>query len=162
MKIHVYTYTFNPLAKLKSIPQMQVPHRRRTTRIAATDAVALPRRHESDGGEEDEQGPVWTFRVMLLGSISFLILLILNKYILNQTGQWILGMASALVVLYPMGYIMEIIIPRRRIYYPVFGFEFSVNPGPFGLREYALISIFANMGAIIGAFTSYSIDWSYV
>ncbi|KAL8058567.1 hypothetical protein ABFS82_03G025700 [Erythranthe guttata] len=141
--------------------QMHEAHRRRATADVAAPPPQPPR--PSVPGQQveeiDDESPVWTFRVMLLGSISFVFLLILNKYFLNQTAEFIMGMASTLVVLYPLGYIMGKLIPTRTVYYPMFGLEFSMNSGSFGIREYAMISIFANVGAILGVFTSYSVDW---
>ncbi|KAL0361295.1 UNVERIFIED_CONTAM: hypothetical protein Sradi_3814000 [Sesamum radiatum] len=108
----------------------------------------------------DEEEPIWTFRMVLLGSISFVFLLILNKYFLKKTGECIMGMTSTLIVLYPLGYIMGKVVPNTRVYYPtLWGLEFSTNPGRFSGREYAMISILANMGAIIGGFTSNSYHW---
>lgn len=122
-----------------------------------TSAVAaLPRMV----GGLDEDSSLWTFRVILLGSISFLFLLILNKYFVKDTSECIMSMASTLVVLYPLGYIMGILIPQRMVYYRRLGLEFCTNEGPFALKEYAMISILANMGATIGGFTSYFVDLS--
>lgn len=132
---------------------------REAQRRRATTNVVVGRRETVDG--ENEEGLIWTFRVMVLGSISFLILLVLNKYFLKEAGECIMSMASTMVVLYLLGYIMAKLIPKTVVYYPIFGLEFSINPGPFGLKEYAMISILANMGATIGGLTSYSVDWSY-
>ncbi|KAG8377402.1 hypothetical protein BUALT_Bualt08G0029300 [Buddleja alternifolia] len=109
---------------------------------------------------DEAQDSIWTFRVMILGTLSFLFLYILNKYIFNHTEECVIAMVSTLVVSYALGYIMGKIIPQRIVYYPTIGFQFSVNPAPFGPREYAIISILANIGAIIGGFTSDSLHSS--
>ncbi|KAL8542247.1 hypothetical protein ACS0TY_003204 [Phlomoides rotata] len=75
-----------------------------------------------------------------------------------ETSECIISMTSTVVVLYPLGYIMGLLIPQRMVYYPMFGLEFSTNQGPFALKEYAMISILANMGATIDGFTSYFVD----
>ncbi|KAK4428592.1 hypothetical protein Salat_1159000 [Sesamum alatum] len=133
--------------------------RRVTNDMAATRPFLVASQWESLNQVDDEE-PIWTFRVALLGSISFLFLLILNKYFLKQTSECIMGMASTLIVLYPLGYIMGKAIPNTRVYYPTLGgLEFSTNPGHFSGREYAIISILANMGAVIGGFTSNIYHW---
>lgn len=109
---------------------------------------------------EEDEAPVWTFRVMVLGSISFFILLIVNKYLAKETSDCIVGMALTIVVVYPLGYLMGKLMPKRMIYDPILGLEFSTNDGPFGIQEYALISIFANLGATVGGLTSSSIYFS--
>ncbi|KAL0325248.1 UNVERIFIED_CONTAM: hypothetical protein Sradi_5094100 [Sesamum radiatum] len=127
--------------------------------MAATRPLLEAEQWESINGVEDEE-PIWTFRMVLLGSISFIFLLILNKYFFKQTGECVMGMTSTLMVLYPLGYIMGKVVPDTRVYYPTLGgLEFSTNPGRFTGREYAMISILANMGAIIGGFTSNSYHW---
>ncbi|KAL8490351.1 hypothetical protein ACS0TY_025540 [Phlomoides rotata] len=118
------------------------------------EVAALPRMV----GGLDEDSSLWTFRVIFLGLISFFFLLILNKYFVKETSECIMSMASTVVVLYPLGYIMGLLIPQRMVYYPTFGLEFSTNQGPFALKEFAMISILANMGATIGGFTSYFVD----
>lgn len=110
---------------------------------------------EEEDDEDDES--LWTFRVMFLGSISCAVLLILNKYFLFQTTQCIMAMVSTLVILYPLGHIMAKLLPKRKVYFPILRLEFSLNPGPFDVREYALISIFANAGAVYSGITSYSV-----
>ncbi|KAL8542245.1 hypothetical protein ACS0TY_003202 [Phlomoides rotata] len=116
--------------------------------------VALPRMV----GGLDEDSSLWTYHVILLGLISFFFLLILNKYFVKETSECIMSMASTVVVLYPLGYIMGLLVPQRMVYYPTLGLEFSTNQGPFALKEYAMISVLANMGATIGGFTSYFVD----
>lgn len=112
--------------------------------------------------DENEEAPVWTFRVIVLGPISFLFLLVLNKYLVKETCECIMGMALTIVVVYPLGYIMGKLIPRRVVFFPTLGLEFYINDGPFGFKEYAMISIFANLGATIGGLTSSSMDLSYI
>lgn len=112
--------------------------------------------------DEFDEAPVWTFRVMVLGLISFVVLLVVNKYLATDTNDCIIGMALTIVIVYPLGYVMGKLVPKRMVYYPILGLEFSTNDGPFGIKEYALISIFANLGATIGGLTSSSIYFSCI
>lgn len=150
----MYTYHTAPMCNHEArVRRATTANKRTTTTLVVT---ALPRMV----GGQDEDSSLWTFRVILLGSISFLFLLILNKYFVKETSECIMSMTSTLVVLYPLGYIMGIVVPRRMVYNRTLGLEFSTNQGPFALKEYAMISILANMGATIGGFTSYFIDLS--
>lgn len=113
-----------------------------------------------DGDEdnyEDEEQPVWTFRVIYLGSLSCFFSFVLNKFFLYQTAQCIMSMVTVVAILYPVGYAMAKFMPKRSVYLPTFGLEFSLNPGPFDIREFVLICIFANTGAAYGGITSHSV-----
>ncbi|KAL2512593.1 Oligopeptide transporter 2 [Abeliophyllum distichum] len=136
--------------------------RRQETGSPTKDSADPHREKEQEQDEENEDEDeddesLWTFRVMFLGSISCVALSILNKYFLFQTTQCIMAMVSALVILYPLGHIMAKVLPKRKVYFPILRLEFSLNPGPFDVREYALISIFANTGAVYSGITSYSV-----
>ncbi|CAI9116103.1 OLC1v1017171C1 [Oldenlandia corymbosa var. corymbosa] len=119
---------------------------------------------DDKGGEYDyeEEPPVWTFRVLYLGSLSCLFLYILNKFFLYQTAQYIMSMVITVSILYPLGHIMAKLMPKRRVFLRNLGVEFSLNPGPFDIREFALISIFANSGGAYGGITSRSSSSSVV
>ncbi|KAI5655075.1 hypothetical protein M9H77_32262 [Catharanthus roseus] len=61
-----------------------------------------------------------------------------------------MSMLSVAAAEYPLGLIMAKFMPRRRVYLKTIRMEFSLNPGPFDVREFVLISIFANAGAAYG------------
>ncbi|GAA0186178.1 hypothetical protein LIER_33466 [Lithospermum erythrorhizon] len=102
--------------------------------------------------EEDQ--PIWTFRVFILGSVSCIILLILNKFILKQTAECITSMISNAIVAFVLGHIMARYVPKRMIFWRKLRLEFCINPGGFNIKELALISIFGNVGAVFGGLTS--------
>jgi hypothetical protein len=72
----------------------------------------------------------------------------------------------AILIALPMGKFLEWILPKYRI--SVLGYSFSLNPGPFNLKEHALIAIMANVvvdGSSITDIASalhivYGIKWS--
>lgn len=45
----------------------------------------------------------------------------------------------------PVGHFMARVLPDSK--FRVFGREYSLNPGPFNVKEHVLISIFANVGS---------------
>ncbi|KAL3845752.1 hypothetical protein ACJIZ3_003155 [Penstemon smallii] len=150
--------------------ERDVAYRRRDPRSAANAAAQLAALRQlgqemyyddEEEEEEDDQTPIWTSRVMFLGSLSSIFLLILNKYFFTQTIECFMASALTLLVLRILGYIMGKVVPNRRVYFRAIRLEFLLNPGPFTMREYAMISILANLGATYGGITSCSIDWSY-
>lgn len=104
--------------------------------------------------EEDNIEPVWTFRVLFLGLLSFIFLIIITKYCLRETAECLMSMMWAMLVVYPIGLIMAKKLPKRKIYLRPIGLEFALNPGSFNKKEYVLISIIGNIGAVYGGLTS--------
>ena len=49
----------------------------------------------------------------------------------------------------PIGKIMAAYLPRKSVRVPGTRWSFSLNPGPFNLKEHVLITIFANSGSNI-------------
>ena len=72
----------------------------------------------------------------------------------------------AILIALPLGKLLEWVLPKYRV--SVLGYSFSLNPGPFNIKEHALISIMANVaeGASIADVASamhivYGIKWSF-
>ena len=73
----------------------------------------------------------------------------------------------ATLITLPLGKLLEWVLPKYRV--SVLGYSFSLNPGPFNIKEHALISIMANVvegGASITDIVSamhivYGIKWSF-
>lgn len=87
-----------------------------------------------------------TFRTWVLGVLSCILLSFLNQFFWYRTEPLTVSAISAQVAVVPLGRWMASNLPSR----PVFRatpFEFSLNPGPFNVKEHVLITIFANAGA---------------
>jgi OPT family oligopeptide transporter len=54
---------------------------------------------------------------------------------------------SAQIVALPLGKLMAAVLPTTPIYVPFTKWSFSLNPGPFNLKEHVLITIFASSGS---------------
>ncbi|XP_061351400.1 oligopeptide transporter 4-like [Gastrolobium bilobum] len=107
--------------------------------------------------EDDPTLPVWTFRMWFLGIVSVVLLSFLNTFFGYRTEPLLVTMISIQVASLPIGRFMERVLPTRR--FRVFGFgEFSLNPGPFNVKEHVLISIFANAGAAFGNGSAYALS----
>lgn len=54
-------------------------------------------------------------------------------------------MITVQIAALPVGKLMAKVLPTRK--FKIGSWEFSLNPGPFNMKEHVLISIFANCGA---------------
>ncbi|XP_009615074.1 oligopeptide transporter 4-like [Nicotiana tomentosiformis] len=109
--------------------------------------------------DDDPSVPVWTFRMWFLGIISCALLSFINIFFSYRQNPLIISMITAQVASLPLGRLMAKVLPTRKFHLPGFGSrEFSLNPGPFSMKEHVLISIFANAGAGFGGGTAYAIS----
>lgn len=97
--------------------------------------------------DDDPNLPVWTFRMWTLGIIAVVLLSYLNTFFSYRTEPLTVTMISVQVATLPIGRFMARALPERKFRIVGFGArEFSLNPGPFNVKEHVLISIFANVG----------------
>ncbi|KAJ1850819.1 hypothetical protein LPJ73_003266, partial [Coemansia sp. RSA 2703] len=96
--------------------------------------------------------PSLTFRVLILGTLFSCALAFVNMYYWFRSNPITLGVPVVQLLSLPAGWIMSRILPRRTL--NTFGLRWSLNPGPFSIKEHVLISIFAN--ASTG--TTYALD----
>ncbi|KAM0976970.1 hypothetical protein FF1_019868 [Malus domestica] len=106
--------------------------------------------------DDDPTLPVWTFRMWTLGLASCAILSFLNTFFSYRTEPLIISMISVQVATLPIGRFMARALPKRK--FQIGSKEFSLNPGPFNMKEHVLISIFANAGSGFGSGTAYAIS----
>ncbi|XP_010029956.1 oligopeptide transporter 4 [Eucalyptus grandis] len=107
---------------------------------------------------DDPTLPVWTFRMWFLGLLSCALLSFINQFFAYRTEPLIVTQISVLVATLPIGRFMATALPRAKFRIPGFGSQlFSLNPGPFNLKEHVLISIFANAGTAFGSGWPYGI-----
>ncbi|XP_010254620.1 PREDICTED: oligopeptide transporter 4-like isoform X1 [Nelumbo nucifera] len=107
---------------------------------------------------DDPTLPVWTFRMWFLGLISCALLSFLNQFFAYRTEPLIITQITVQVATLPIGRFMASVLPRTKFRLPGFGStEFSLNPGPFNMKEHVLISIFANAGSAFGSGYAYAV-----
>ncbi|KAG2301089.1 hypothetical protein Bca52824_029740 [Brassica carinata] len=95
---------------------------------------------------DDHTLPVWTFRMWFLGLISCALLSFLNQFFSYRTEPLVITQITVQV------------LPKTRFGIPGFGStRFSLNPGPFNMKEHVLISIFANAGSAFGSGSAYAV-----
>ncbi|CAF1917792.1 unnamed protein product, partial [Brassica oleracea var. botrytis] len=95
---------------------------------------------------DDHSLPVLTFRMWVLGSISCILLSFLNQFFWYRREPLVISAISAQIAVVPLGRLMAAKITDR-VFLQGSKWEFTLNPGPFNVKEHVLITIFANAGA---------------
>ncbi|WOG88124.1 hypothetical protein DCAR_0207358 [Daucus carota subsp. sativus] len=95
---------------------------------------------------DDETLPVLTFRMWVLGIFSCVVLSFLNMFFWYRTEPLAITAISAQIAVVPLGQLMAAKITDR-IFFQGTRWQFTLNPGPFNVKEHVLITIFANSGA---------------
>ncbi|KAL2932205.1 Oligopeptide transporter 3 [Bienertia sinuspersici] len=108
---------------------------------------------------DDPSVPVLTFRAWFLGMISCVLLIFLNTFFIYRTQPLIISPILMQIAVLPMGKFMARVLPTRNYSFSLLGgrWEFSLNPGPFNIKEHVIITIFANCGVSYGGGDAYSI-----
>lgn len=109
--------------------------------------------------EDDQNLPIWTFRMWTMGIISVVLLSYINTFFIYRTQPLTVTMITIQVATLPIGRFMAKVLPTKK--FRIIGFgerEFSLNPGPFNVKEHVLISMFANAGAAFGSGTAYALS----
>lgn len=107
---------------------------------------------------DDPTLPVWTFRMWFLGLLSCGLLSFLNQFFSYRTEPLVITQITVLVSTLPIGHFLAATLPTTKFRIPGFGSRlFSLNPGPFNLKEHVLISIFANAGSAFGNGSAYAV-----
>ncbi|KAJ7562770.1 hypothetical protein O6H91_03G084200 [Diphasiastrum complanatum] len=106
---------------------------------------------------DDPTLPVLTFRVWVIGTLACVMLMFLNTFFSYRTQPLTVSAISAQIIALPLGHFMAAVIPKQTLHLPLTGWQFSLNPGPFNMKEHVLITIFANAGVSFGGGDAYSV-----
>ncbi|XP_059445803.1 oligopeptide transporter 4-like [Corylus avellana] len=107
---------------------------------------------------DDPSLPIWTFRMWFLGLFSCALLSFLDQFFAYRTEPLIITQITVQVASLPVGRFMASVLPETKFRVPGFGSRtFSLNPGPFNMKEHVLISIFANAGSAFGSGSAYAV-----
>lgn len=96
---------------------------------------------------DDPTQPVLTFRTWTLGLASCIVLAFINQFFGYRTTPLSISSVSAQIISLPLGKLMARTLPTKAFTLPFTNWSFSMNPGPFNLKEHALITIFASAGS---------------
>ena len=102
---------------------------------------------------DDMSVPANTLRAWFLGMFFVMIMSGLNLFFSLRQPNITVGPLVVQLCTYPVGKFMELVLPRR--VFNVFGWKFSLNPGPFNKKEHALITIMANVAYSSGGAGAY-------
>ncbi|RFU36073.1 hypothetical protein B7463_g213, partial [Scytalidium lignicola] len=92
---------------------------------------------------DDPRTPVNTFRVWFIGTILTILGTGLDQFFsLRQPGIYV-GTFVAQIIAYPIGVAMAKWLPTKKV--TIFGYDFSLNPGPFNQKEHMLITVMSNV-----------------
>nr|XP_017258169.1 PREDICTED: oligopeptide transporter 7-like isoform X2 [Daucus carota subsp. sativus] len=95
---------------------------------------------------DDTTLPELTFRTWILGLIACVLLSFLNQFFWYRREPLSISAISAQIAVVPLGHLMAATLTDR-VFFKGGRFEFSLNPGPFNVKEHVLITIFASSGA---------------
>ncbi|KAK3005181.1 hypothetical protein RJ639_016349 [Escallonia herrerae] len=95
---------------------------------------------------DDSTLPVITFRMWTLGTLACALLSFLNQFFWYRREPLSITSISAQIAVVPLGHLMARALPSR-VFFKKRPWEFTLNPGPFSVKEHVLITIFANSGA---------------
>lgn len=96
---------------------------------------------------DDPALPALTFRTWFLGLISCALLAFSNQFFGYRQNPLYISSLSVQIVVLPLGRLMAACLPPAIIGVKGTRWSFSLNPGPFNLKEHVLITIFANTGS---------------
>ncbi|KAE9619664.1 putative oligopeptide transporter, OPT superfamily [Lupinus albus] len=96
---------------------------------------------------DDPTQPALTFRTWVLGLGSCALLAFVNEFFGYRTNPLGISSVAAQIVTLPLGKLMAATLPTKSIHVPLTKWSFSFNPGPFSMKEHALITILASCGA---------------
>ena len=96
---------------------------------------------------DDPTLPCLTFRTWFLGITSCAVLSFVNQFFGYRQNTLHISSVIAQIVVLPIGRLMAVYLPKKFIHIPGTKWFFSLNPGPFNLKEHVLITIFANSGS---------------
>ncbi|KAJ3333657.1 hypothetical protein HDU76_005401 [Blyttiomyces sp. JEL0837] len=105
---------------------------------------------------DDPSTPAMTFRVFVLGTLFSVLFAFANTLLTFRQNQISINPFIGVLISYPLGVLMSKILPVRRISLPFTSFRFSLNPGPFSLKEHTLIFVLISTAAV-PAYSLYNI-----
>ncbi|KAK0580749.1 hypothetical protein LWI29_005784 [Acer saccharum] len=96
---------------------------------------------------DDPTLPTLTFRTWVLGPITCFILAFLTQFFMYRQNYINIPSSVVQMVLVFFGKLMAAKLPSEPVKVPGTTWSFSMNPGPFNIKEHVLLSILANSGS---------------
>lgn len=99
---------------------------------------------------DDPSTLVVTFRSWFLGLLFTCLLSFVNQFFWYRTSPLFVGTLVAQLLTYPLGKYMAKILPTRQ--FKIFRWSFTLNPGPFTIKEHCVITAMANATCVSSYF----------
>ncbi|KAG9068981.1 hypothetical protein KI688_009871 [Linnemannia hyalina] len=101
---------------------------------------------------DDPSMPCNTFRMWFLGLLFTAAVSFVNQFFYLRQTQISIGYSVVALVSLPLGHMMARFLPTRQM--SLFGWSFSLNPGPFSIKEHILIGTMT----AVNTSTAYAVD----
>ncbi|KAF9977099.1 hypothetical protein BGZ73_006973 [Actinomortierella ambigua] len=101
---------------------------------------------------DDPSIPCNTFRMWFLGLIFAAAISFVNQFFYMRQTTITIGYAVVALLSLPIGHFMARVLPTTE--YSLFGWSFTLNPGPFSIKEHVLIGTMTS----VNTFTAYAVD----
>lgn len=108
---------------------------------------------------DDPNMPTSTFRAWFIGLLYVAAGAFLNQFFSIRQPGITVGPNVAQLLAYPAGKFLEKVLPTTQ--FNTFGYTWSLNPGPFNMKEHMVITIMANVG-FSAPYTNYVIFVQYI
>ncbi|KAG0350210.1 hypothetical protein BGZ54_003960, partial [Gamsiella multidivaricata] len=101
---------------------------------------------------DDTSLPYNTFRMWSIGLFFTAVISFVNEFFYLRQTSVTIGYSVVALLALPIGHFMARILPTRQ--FSLFGWKFSLNPGPFSIKEHVLIGTMAACNTS----TAYAVD----
>lgn len=95
---------------------------------------------------DDPTIPTLTFRTWILGPITCVVLAFLQEFFYYRQNRLSLSSSCFQILLFVFGKFMAATLPSTPVKVPGTKWTFSMNPGPFSIKEHVLLNILATSG----------------
>lgn len=96
--------------------------------------------------KDDPSISVLTFRSWFLGLAFTCVLSFINQFFWYRTSPLIIGVLVAQLLSHLLGKLLAKILPKRK--FQIFRWSFTLNPGPFTVKEHCIITTMASTGCV--------------
>ncbi|KAG0307371.1 hypothetical protein BGZ99_001459 [Dissophora globulifera] len=101
---------------------------------------------------DDTSLPYNTFRMWFLGLAFTAAISFVNQFFFLRQIQITIGYSVVALISLPIGHAMARVLPTRE--FSIFGWSFTLNPGPFSLKEHILIGTMVSCNT----YSAYAVD----
>ncbi|KAF7335307.1 OPT oligopeptide transporter [Mycena sanguinolenta] len=124
---------------------------RNSTTIEFDDESPYPEVRAAVANTDDPSMPVNTFRMWFLGILLTILLAGINQVFYYRSPSVFISSIVGQLISLPMGKLLEWVLPTTQ--FKTFNYVWSLNPGPFNIKEHVCITVMINI-AYVGAYAT--------